>query len=272
MQIRQKRWNKGTGQYNREKMLRDLSYLVAAAALTVAVHAQTTPKPAAPHPAGAPAAAQKPPLPPGKYVTIYTSMGNITCRLFDKEAPKTVENFRGLATATKPWTDGNTGKTRRSLFYNGLTFHRVIKNFMIQGGDPLGNGTGGPGFSIDDEISPNQHFDKPGLLAMANSGPNTNGSQFFITTAATPWLDGHYSLFGEVVEGQDVVDRISEVPVNENSKPLTPVKILRMTFRTVGAAPAVRRPAAHPSTGTHPRSPAHPATPGHAAAPATPTK
>ena len=245
-----------------------MSYLAAIAALAVACHGQSVPKPAAPRAStGAPAAPAKPPLPPGQYVTIYTSMGRITCRLFDKDAPNTVANFRGLATATKPWTDGATGKTKRSFFYNGLTFHRVIKGFMIQGGDPLGNGTGGPGFAIDDEISPNQHFDKPGLLAMANSGPNTNGSQFFITTAVTPWLDGHYSLFGEVVDGQDVADRISEVPVDPDSKPLTPVKILRMTFRTVRATPAVHAPAAHPASGTHPRSTAHPATSGSAPAP-----
>ena len=232
-------------------MLRNLSYLAAAAIMAFACSAQTTPKPAAPH-AAAPVAPAKPPLPPGQYAIITTSMGQITCQLFDKDAPNTVSNFRGLATATKPWTDGSTGRTKRSFFYNGLTFHRIIKGFMIQGGDPMGNGTGGPGYSIDDEISPNRHFDKPGLLAMANRGPNTNGSQFFITTAPAPWLDGHYSMFGEVVDGQDVVNRISEVPVNEDSKPLTPVKIVRVTFRTVGTAPAVHRPAAHPTTGTHP--------------------
>ena len=234
-------------------MLRNFSFLAVAAALAVSGLAQTPAKPAAPRAAQVPAAPQ---LPPGLYANIYTSMGKIVCRLFDKDAPNTVANFRGLATGTKAWTDAHTGKSRRSLFYNGLTFHRVIKNFMIQGGDPLGTGIGGPGYSVDDEISPNQHFDKPGMLAMANRGPNTNGSQFFITTAPTPWLDGHYSIFGEVVEGQDVVNRISEVPVNSESKPLTPVRMIRITVRTLpaqGATPS-RRPPVH-------RAPTHQAAP-----------
>jgi peptidyl-prolyl cis-trans isomerase A (cyclophilin A) len=179
------------------------------------------------------------PSEPGLYAVIYTSMGNIVCQLFEKEAPKAVANFRGLATGSKTWIDPATGKPRRVPLYNGTTFHRVIPGFMIQGGDPLGNGYGGPGYQFDDEIDPNRQFDKPGVLAMANSGPNTNGSQFFITTAPVQRLDGHFSIFGEVVSGQDVVDAISQVPRNEEDKPLTPVKIVRIAIRAVPAT--VRR-------------------------------
>lgn len=154
------------------------------------------------------------------------------CRLFQDEAPHTVENFRGLATGSKGWTDPKTGQMKHAPLYDGLTFHRIIKGFMIQGGDPLGTGEGGPGFSIDDEISPSRHFDKAGVLAMAKrSFPNSAGSQFFITTGPAPWLENNYSIFGEVVEGQDVVEKISEVPTGENDKPLTPVTIRHITIR-----------------------------------------
>jgi peptidyl-prolyl cis-trans isomerase A (cyclophilin A) len=176
------------------------------------------------------------PSEPGLYAVIYTSMGNIVCRLFEKDAPKTVANFRGLATGAKPWKDPATGKLKHTPLYNGTTFHRVIPGFMIQGGDPAGNGEGGPGYEFPDEIDPNRDFDRPGILAMANSGPNTNGSQFFITTAPAPHLNGHFSMFGEVVSGQDVADAISQVPRNADDKPLTPVKILRISIRTVPAA------------------------------------
>jgi peptidyl-prolyl cis-trans isomerase A (cyclophilin A) len=169
-------------------------------------------------------------------------MGNIVCRLFEKEAPKTVANFRGLATGSKAWTDPATAKTKHTALYTGTTFHRVIPGFMIQGGDPLGTGEGSPGYEFEDEIDPNLHFDRPGLLAMANSGPNTNGCQFFITVAPAPHLDGHYSLFGEVVSGQEVADAISEVPRDSQDKPLTPVKIIRISVREV------RSPAAKPAT------------------------
>lgn len=178
------------------------------------------------------------PSEPGLYAVIYTSMGNIICRLSEKEAPKTVANFRGLATGSKAWTDPATGKTKHAPFYSGTTFHRVIPGFMIQGGDPLGTGEGSPGYEFEDEIDPNLHFDKPGLLAMANSGPNTNGSQFFITVAAAPHLEGHYSIFGQVVSGQDIADSISQVPRDSEDKPLTPVKILRISIHDVRNAPA----------------------------------
>lgn len=185
----------------------------------------------------------EPPLPevqlpsePGEYAVIYTSSGNIVCRLFKDEAPKTVANFVGLARGTKPWTNPSTGKTMHTALYSGTTFHRVIPGFMIQGGDPVGTGEGSPGYQFDDEVSPNRHFDKPGVLAMANSGPNTNGSQFFITVAPATHLEGHYSIFGEVVSGQEVADAISQVPRDEqNDKPLTPVKLIRIVMKTVSA-------------------------------------
>lgn len=203
-----------------------------------ALTAMSAQSPGTDHQAKAGTAPSTPVLPPepGKYAIIYTSMGDIVCRLFEKSAPKTVSNFVGLATGTKGWTDTETGKTKRAPLYNGTTFHRVIPGFMIQGGDPLGTGLGTPGYQIDDEIDPNRSFDKAGILAMANSGPNTNGSQFFITVAPAPHLDGHYSIFGEVVSGQDVADAISQVPRNEDDKPLKPVKILRIAIRTVAEA------------------------------------
>ena len=178
------------------------------------------------------------PTEPGLYAVVYTSLGNIVCRLFDKDAPKAVANFRGLATGTKAWTDPNTGAQKHTPLYSGTTFHRVIPQFMIQGGDPTGTGMGSPGYKFEDEVSSNHTFDHPGILAMANSGPNTNGSQFFITVAPTPWLNGKHTIFGEVVSGQDVVDKISQVPRDDQDKPLTPVKILRISIRTVRAAAA----------------------------------
>lgn len=190
------------------------------------------PVPKAAHPALPPVQL---PSDPGLYAVIYTSMGNIVCRLFPKDAPKAVANFRGLATGTKPWTNPRTGRPTHRPLYTGTIFHRVIPQFMIQGGDPLGNGTGDPGYKFEDEFSPDHNFDKPGMLAMANSGPDTNGSQFFITVAPTPWLNGKHTIFGEVVSGQDVADRISEVPRDDQDKPLTPVKILRISIRTVRA-------------------------------------
>jgi peptidyl-prolyl cis-trans isomerase A (cyclophilin A) len=184
-----------------------------------------------------PAPANLPPE-PGLYAVISTSMGDIVCRLYEKEAPKTVANFRGLATGTKPWTDPSTGKTRHAPLYSGTTFHRVIPGFMIQGGDPLGTGEGDPGYKFDDEIPPNRDFAKAGVLAMANAGPNTNGCQFFITVAPAPHLNGNYSIFGEVVSGQEVADAIAQVPRDAQDKPLTPVKILRISIREVGSGGA----------------------------------
>src|SRR6266568_181499 len=145
------------------------------------------------------------------YATLKTSMGDIVIQLFDDKAPKTVANFVGLASGTKEWSDPKTGEKVKRPLYNGTIFHRVIPGFMIQGGDPLGNGTGGPGYKFDDEFNSPRGFDKPGILAMANAGPNTNGSQFFITHQATPFLDGKHSVFGEVVKGQEVVTAIGNV-------------------------------------------------------------
>src|SRR5665213_2350726 len=142
------------------------------------------------------------------FAIFETSLGTIKLQLFPDKAPKTVENFVGLAKGTKEWTDPNTGKKEKKPLYNGTVFHRVIPNFMIQGGDPLGKGTGGPGYQFGDEFSPDLHHSKPGILSMANAGPGTNGSQFFITVAATPWLDGKHTIFGEVVDGMDVVNKI----------------------------------------------------------------
>ncbi|MGA8026392.1 MAG: peptidylprolyl isomerase [Bryobacteraceae bacterium] len=178
------------------------------------------------------------PADPGLYAVIYTSMGNMVCRLFEKSAPKTVANFRGLATGTKPWTDPVTGKVKHTSLYAGTTFHRVIPDFMIQGGDPAGNGNGSPGYEFEDEIDPNLTFERPGILAMANSGPNTNGSQFFITVAPATHLNGKHTIFGEVVSGQDVADAISQVPRDADDKPLTPVKIIAISIKRVGATAA----------------------------------
>jgi peptidyl-prolyl cis-trans isomerase A (cyclophilin A) len=174
------------------------------------------------------------PSEPGLYAVIYTSMGNIVCRLFDKDAPKTVANFRGLATGTKRWTDPKTGQLKHTALYPGTIFHRVIPGFMIQGGDPEGNGDGTPGYEFADEISPNHKFDHPGVLAMANSGPNTNGCQFFITVGPAEHLNGRYSIFGEVVSGQEVANAISQLPRNAEDRPDQPAKILAIVIKRVG--------------------------------------
>jgi len=155
--------------------------------------------------------------------------GKVKAKLFDDKVHKTVENFVGLAEGKKDWTDP-TGKKKKSHFYDGLVFHRIIPKFMIQGGDPKGNGTGGPGYNFEDEFRSDLHHDKPGMLSMANSGPNTNGSQFFITTVPTPWLDNHHTIFGEVVDGMDVVDTISNVPKDSGYRPLKPVTIKKLTI------------------------------------------
>jgi peptidyl-prolyl cis-trans isomerase A (cyclophilin A) len=159
----------------------------------------------------------------GTYAIFETSVGNIVCKLFDKEAPKTVENFIGLAEGTKEFTNSATGKKEKRNYYDGLGFHRVIPQFMIQGGCPQGDGRGGPGYNFGDEFHPSLKHSKAGKLSMANSGPNTNGSQFFITVAATPHLDNRHSIFGEVVEGQDVADKISNIARDSMDRPRTPV-------------------------------------------------
>jgi peptidyl-prolyl cis-trans isomerase A (cyclophilin A) len=188
-------------------------------------------------PAAVPAAA--PAREPGLYATIKTSMGDITVKLFEKEAPITVKNFVGLATGAKAWKDPKTGTMVKRPLYAGTIFHRVIPNFMIQGGDPLGTGMGDPGFTIADEFVPTLKFDVPGRLAMANIGqPHTGGSQFFITVGPTPHLNGKHTIFGQVIEGQDVVAKITQVQRNGDDKPLTPVKIVSIAIKREGSPPA----------------------------------
>jgi peptidyl-prolyl cis-trans isomerase A (cyclophilin A) len=160
-----------------------------------------------------------------------TSEGSFTIRLFEDEVPKTVANFVGLAEGTKEWTDPKNGQKVKRPYYDGLIFHRVIEGFMIQGGDPLGSGTGGPGYKFGDEFHPSLRHVKAGTLSMANAGPNTNGSQFFITLAATPWLDDRHSVFGEVVDGMDVIEKIGKTPTRKpGDRPITPITIEKLTI------------------------------------------
>lgn len=170
-------------------------------------------------------------------VIMRTSEGDITINLFDEKTPETVANFLGLATGEKEWADPMSGQASHEKFYDGLSFHRIIKDFMIQGGCPLGTGTGGPGYNFDDEIVADLKFDKPYLLAMANAGlrrgmdgkvHGTNGSQFFITTVPTPWLDGHHTIFGEVADDKSkaVVDKLEAVATDPMDRPLEPAMIL----------------------------------------------
>ena len=157
---------------------------------------------------------------PGTYAVFDTSEGKIVCRLFEKDAPKTVQNFIDLAEGTREWTHPTSRKKSKDRLYDGTIFHRVIPEFMIQGGDPAGTGMGGPGYQFEDETKGSAHrFDKKGKLAMANAGPNTNGSQFFITLVPTEWLTGKHTIFGEVVEGQEVADKIVTLPQNRQNKP-----------------------------------------------------
>ena len=161
---------------------------------------------------------------PGVYATFNTSEGTIVCRLFESEAPVTVKNFIELAEGSREWTDPRSGKKSNSPLFDGTIFHRVIPDFMVQGGDPTGTGMGGPGYKFQDETKGSPHkSDKPGKLAMANSGPGTNGSQFFITVAPTQWLTGNHTIFGEVVEGQEIADKITALPRNRQDKPLKDV-------------------------------------------------
>jgi len=174
------------------------------------------------------------PSQPGTYAIFDTSEGEIVCRLFEKDAPKTVQNFIDLAEGKREWTHPVTRKKSTDKLYNGTIFHRVIPNFMIQGGDPAGTGFGGPGYQFEDETKGSPHkFDKPGKLAMANAGPNTNGSQFFITVAPTQWLTGKHTIFGEVIEGQDVVDKITSAPRNRQDKPMTDIQVKSLKIEHV---------------------------------------
>ncbi len=160
--------------------------------------------------------------------TFKTSEGTIVCSLFDQDAPETVKNFIALAEGTKEW---NSRSKKGANLYDGTIFHRVIPSFMIQGGDPEGTGMGGPGYKFADETKGSHHtFKNPGKLAMANSGPNTNGSQFFITVTDTSWLTGKHTIFGEVTEGYDVVEKISKLPRDSQDRPRTPVVLESVTI------------------------------------------
>ncbi|MDH3975452.1 MAG: peptidylprolyl isomerase [Deltaproteobacteria bacterium] len=170
---------------------------------------------------------------PGLYAIFETSMGNITVILFEKEAPKTVANFVELAEGKKEWRDPKTGKMTKRPLYNGTIFHRVIPKFMIQGGDPAGNGTGGPGYNFEDEFTPKLRHNAPGKLSMANRGPNTNGSQFFITEVPTPHLDGRHTIFGQVLDGLDLVKEIARVKRNRRDKPIEDVVLKKVIIKRV---------------------------------------
>jgi peptidyl-prolyl cis-trans isomerase A (cyclophilin A) len=170
------------------------------------------------------------------YATLQTSKGDVRIKLFPNHAPKTVANFVGLADGSQAWTDPQTGKqVEGRALYDGTVFHRVISGFMLQGGDPLGSGRGGPGYQFKDEFHPELSFDRPYLLAMANAGPGTNGSQFFITVGPTPHLNRRHTIFGEVVSGQDVVDAIAVTPTDRSDRPLDDVVIQHIAIERVDA-------------------------------------
>jgi peptidyl-prolyl cis-trans isomerase A (cyclophilin A) len=169
----------------------------------------------------------------GTYAEFDTTEGSFTVRLFEKEAPKTVANFVGLAEGTKEWKDPTTGDKKNEPYYDGVVFHRVINGFMIQGGDRLGTGTGGPGYNFGDEFHPSLRHARAGMLSMANSGPNTNGSQFFITLGPTPHLDNRHTVFGEVVEGLDVVRKIGSVATGRQDRPVKPVVMNHVRIKRI---------------------------------------
>jgi peptidyl-prolyl cis-trans isomerase A (cyclophilin A) len=166
----------------------------------------------------------------GTYARFDTTEGAFTVHLFDQEAPRTVENFVGLAEGTKQWSDPRTNQKVTTPYYDGTIFHRVIDGFMIQGGDPLGQGIGGPGYNFADEFHPKLRHNKEGILSMANRGPNTNGGQFFITLGPTPHLDDRHSVFGEIVEGMDVVKRIGRTKTGDRDRPVKDVVINKITI------------------------------------------
>lgn len=196
-------------------------------------------------------------MPNGPIAVLDTSMGRITCQFFQKQAPNAVANFIGLAEGTKDWTNPETGKVEHNTpLYNGTIFHRVIPEFMIQGGDPLGTGMGNPGYSFNDEFDPNLNFDRPGRLAMANSGPNTNGSQFFITEEAYPSLDQQYTIFGQCDDPSlAVVKAIARVPRDGNDRPLSPVALIKVSI----LQPGQPLPALQPGEPSAPVAPVPPA-------------
>ena len=240
--------------FNLEGVMR-ISYGISASIValwaTLACTAQQPDLPDAPM-----ATAEASTVPNGPLVVIDTSMGRITCQFYQKQAPQATANFIGLAQGTKEWTDPTTNKLQRKKpFFDGTTFHRVIPEFMIQGGDPTGTGTGGPGYQFNDEFDPNLNFDRAGRLAMANSGPNTNGSQFFITEQAYPSLNQGYTLFGQCDDpGVEVVKAIARVQRDSNDKPLSPVKLIKMTIVDNGKPMPTLQPG-EPAAATPPSTP-----------------
>lgn len=222
-----------------DAVLRFLSLVTISLALTYQGFAQqTTPTSSQDLPDSPETQAHISPQPTGPTAIFDTTMGRITCRLFDQQAPKTVANFIGLAEGTKDWTDPVTHqKMHNKPFYDGTIFHRVIPEFMIQGGDPTGTGTGDPGYMFEDEFDPNLNFDVPGRLAMANSGPNTNGSQFFITEVPTEHLNQKHTIFGQCDDSSIlVVKSIARVPRDDNDKPIEPVVLKKVTIVPAGQA------------------------------------
>ncbi len=213
--------------------------------------AQSAPPPDLPDSPGTVAAPKPDPIPTGPTIVIDTTLGRLTCKTFAAQAPQAVANFVGLAEGTKDWTLAEThAKQHGKRFYDGLTFHRVIPGFMIQGGDPAGDGTGDPGYYVPDEIDPALTFSVAGRLAMANSGPNTNGSQFFITDAPQPELNGKYTIFGQCdAASAALAATIERVPRDASDKPLTPVVISRVTIvregQPIPPAPALPAPTQH---------------------------
>jgi peptidyl-prolyl cis-trans isomerase A (cyclophilin A) len=201
--------------------------VACAVAILVTRHSASSQVPDAPQATG-----EAMTIPNGPTVLMDTSMGRITCQFYQKQAPKAVANFIGLAEGTKDWTDPQTKQVQHHKpYFDGTIFHRVIPEFMIQGGDPTGTGMGDPGYTFNDEFDPNLNFDRPGRLAMANSGPNTNGSQFFITEQAYPSLNQGYTLFGQCDDASvDVVKAIARVPRDPNDRPLTPVVLKKVTI------------------------------------------
>jgi peptidyl-prolyl cis-trans isomerase A (cyclophilin A) len=228
------------------------AFAVAFAASAIAQ--QTPAKPAEDLPDAPQATAAAMVHPNGPTVVMDTSMGRITCQFYEKQAPKAVANFIGLAEGAIDWTDPVTKKKQHhKRYYDGTIFHRVIPEFMVQGGDPTGTGTGDPGYAFDDELDPNLNFDAPGKLAMANSGPNTNGSQFFITEQAYDSLNQHYTLFGQCDNSSvAVVKTIARVQRDDQDKPLTPVYLSKVTIVPEG------QPLPAPPATTAPPAPAAP--------------
>ncbi len=226
--------------------------LLAGALMAQAPAQPAKPKPAVPakaKPAAVPAAPVVPEVEreTGLYATIATTMGVVVIKLYEKEAPITVRNFTGLARGTRAWRDPKTGQMVRRPLYAGTVFHRVIPGFMIQGGDPTGSGAGDCGFVIPDEFHPELKFDQAGRVAMANKGPKTGDCQFFITEGATPHLTGLHTIFGQVIEGQDVVNKIAATPRDSSDRPRTAVRMRTVTIKRFGPDPNPPKPAAKKS-------------------------